>query len=36
MLLYLASYQRTRRVLLSYQEQPIYRFAWHDCASHFV
>jgi hypothetical protein len=29
-------YQRTRRVLLTHQEQPIYRFAWPDYASHFV
>jgi hypothetical protein len=29
-------YHRTRRVLLTHQEQPIYRFSWPDCASHFV
>jgi hypothetical protein len=29
-------YQRTRRVLLTHQEQPIYRFSWPDYASNFA
>jgi len=29
-------YQRTRRVLLTHQEQPIYHFSWPDYASNFA